>query len=116
MPVPSGGATPVAAAADVPFDHIPGLTVTMTVLNAVAVSVKMPVVKQGTCPEGLKSGLESHGSPLSFFLQMISPVNMLMMLISMLMSPPEETVCVTVVKWSTIGETVPTCGGAVMAG
>ncbi|KAL6803416.1 hypothetical protein GGI42DRAFT_342719 [Trichoderma sp. SZMC 28013] len=80
----------------------------MTVLNAVAVDVKMPVVKHG-------DGLGSHGSSLPCFLQMTSPVKMLMMLISILTSPPEEvTVCVIVVNWSTMGEIVPACGGAVI--
>lgn len=105
VPVPSGDATAVA---DVPFVHIPSLTVTMTVLNAVAVCVKMPVVKQG-------DGLGSHGSSLPSFLRMTSPVKMLMMLISILTSPPEEvTVCVIVVNWSTMGEIVPACGGPVI--
>lgn len=50
VPVPSGRATSVA---DVPLVHMPGLTVTITVLKAVAVSVKIPVVKQGPIsPEG----------------------------------------------------------------
>lgn len=80
----------------------------MTVLNAVAVCVKMPVVKQG-------DGLGSQGSSLPSLLQMTSPVKMLMMLISMLTSPPEEvTVCVIVVNWSTVGEIVPACGGPVI--
>lgn len=57
----------------------------------------------------------SQGSSLPSFLQMTSPVKMLMMLISILTSPPEEvTVCVIVVNWSTIGEIVPACGGAVI--
>lgn len=47
---------------------------------------------------------------------MVSPVKMLMIVISMLTVFPEVTVCVRVVNWFMFGEIVPTCGGAVMAG
>lgn len=61
-------------------------------------------------------GFESHGLPLPFFLQMVSPVKMLMIVISMLTVFPEVTVCVRVVNWLMFWGIVPTCGGAVMAG
>lgn len=85
-------------------------------LKAVAVSVKTPVVKQPISPEEWILGFESHGLPLPFFRQMLSPVKMLMIVISMLTVFPVVTVCVRVVNWLMFGEIVPICGGAVMAG
>lgn len=102
--------------ADVPLVQMPDSTVTITVLNAVAVSVKIPVVKKPISPEAWTLGFESHGLPLPFFLQMVSPVKMLTIVISMLTVFPEVTVCVRVVNWLMFWEIVPTCGGVVMAG
>lgn len=73
------------------------LTVTRTVLKAVAVLV----VLDGQGLVGLSAGdLPGHGSPLSFFLQMDSPVMMLMMMISTSLSlPPTVRVMVRYSVW-----------------